>query len=95
MDWLVIIFLCFVITVITAALFCGWIIWAIIRFIVGGITRLAGGAPIRPQLAAVRCARIGCAAQNPTSARFCRRCGLTLPAPHPPQQVAVRRAAVW
>jgi len=45
MDWLLILFLFFVITLITAALFCGWAVWAILRFI---IRVLSGNAPARP-----------------------------------------------
>jgi hypothetical protein len=115
MDWLLILFLFFVITVITAALFCGWAVWAILRFVIRALT---GAAPDRPSIAGnnngnsngnlpgmsmaslppttalntIRCARQGCWAHNPSTARFCRRCGAALTSAEP---VLVRRAAVW
>jgi hypothetical protein len=48
MDWLVILFIFFVVTVITAALFCGWAVWAILRFIIRAISGSASHPPALP-----------------------------------------------
>jgi hypothetical protein len=95
-----VIFLFFVVIVITLALFSGWVLYSIARLAFGGIARLigmsGGGGAARTLASApidvVKCARSGCCAMNPDTARFCRRCGAELPAP---QRVMVRRAAVW
>lgn len=80
---------------ISAILFFGWIVFSIARFFITGIWRLflPGQRPvISSSSAGVHCPQAGCHAENPTGARFCRRCGTPLPRP---QQVQVRRAAVW
>lgn len=102
MDWLAAIFIFFLVIVVTAVLFCGWIILTMVRLTFRGIGALFGpgatdqnGKPRPVQARAsnlVRCPTPRCGAMNPVSARFCRRCGRGLPAA---QKVQVRRAAVW
>ena len=93
----------FVLVVTIAAVFVAiWVIWTTLRVIVGGTVKAigvgAGGNRRRqivaapPPLLNLRCLRQGCWANNPSDARFCRRCGNALPNP---QRVVVRRAAVW
>src|SRR4051812_937427 len=97
------IFVFFIVIVITAVVFFGWVTVAIFSVVLrglgslfapgGGGTRVGGrqmGGTALPHT--VRCQTRGCFAINPMSARFCRRCGRGLPAA---QQVQVRRAAVW
>lgn len=98
LNGFLVIFLFFVVIVITLALFSGWVLYSIARLVFGGIARLIGvSGGGRAQLTStprnsVKCARSGCCAMNPVTARFCRRCGAELPSP---QRVMVRRAAVW
>ena len=90
--------------VLSPFLFVGWVIYSIVRAVVGGVgsvvshgprTMSCGGRGTGNGAAAahtVRCPVDGCHAINPVDARFCRRCGHGLPAA---QRVQVRRAAVW
>jgi hypothetical protein len=83
----------FVIIVLTAIVFFGWIAFMVLRGVFTGIASLFHG----PQRVAingnsVQCPTRGCGANNANHARFCRRCGHALPAA---QHVNVRRAAVW
>ena len=89
---------------ITAVLFGGWLIVAVIRL----ISRMLM-APFRanaePQLTrilpgdaaatatTIRCANDRCRAENPAVASFCRRCGS--PARTAVQPVQARRVAMW
>ncbi|MEO6434969.1 MAG: hypothetical protein ABIP55_04310 [Tepidisphaeraceae bacterium] len=97
----------FVVIVITALIFFGWIAFTVIRLAISGIAALfrpacirapggMGGQRLRQVPVAaqqmVRCATHGCHMMNPAAARFCRRCGRGLPGS---QRVDVRRAAVW
>jgi hypothetical protein len=75
--------LIFIAVVVVAALvFGGWLIIATVRLV--GRALGSGGAqsypgrriPSLPHLA--RCEHAGCLAENPRSARFCRRCGRVL-----------------
>jgi hypothetical protein len=91
------IFIFFAVIVLTAVIFCGWIVFLIGRTILGGFFSLF--TPVRPRMgmgvmrpSTVQCATRMCGAINPAEARFCRRCGRGLPAA---QRVQVRRAAVW
>ena len=95
------IFVFFIVIVITAVVFSGWVMVAIVSVVLRGLGSLftpPGGAKVRRTMAppapphTVRCPTRGCFAINPVSARFCRRCGRGLPGA---QQVQVRRAAVW
>ncbi|MEA2708941.1 MAG: hypothetical protein QOF78_1542 [Phycisphaerales bacterium] len=92
--------LIFILAVVLAPfLFVGWVIFLVVRAIVGGLshgTRAIAGAAANGGAIAQghtqRCPTGGCHAVNPVDARFCRRCGHGLPAA---QRVQVRRAAVW
>jgi hypothetical protein len=87
------IILFFIVIIITAGVFFGWIAITIVRGLFNGVASLIH--PSRPAAAVshtVRCSTPGCGATNPTEARFCRRCGHDLPEA---QRVQVRRAAVW
>jgi hypothetical protein len=91
------IFIFFIVIVLTAVIFFGWVAFAILRFVFGGVSSLFAPArssgPVRAKMAnTVQCPLRMCGAINPAEARFCRRCGRGLPAA---QRVQVRRAAVW
>ena len=100
LSWMLTILLFGVVIILTAVVFFGWIIFSIVRLIVGGVASLFGyrgnpriGPPPRVAINhIVRCRTNGCQAINPVDACFCRRCGRPLPSP---QRVQVRRAAVW
>ena len=83
----------FIVILITAVVFCGWIAFMILRSIFGGVASMFT-PKYRPVTISntVHCPTRGCGAPNPVDARFCRRCGHGLPAA---QRVQVRRAAVW
>jgi hypothetical protein len=94
-------FLFIAITVITAALFGGWVIFSVIRAIwhvIETVFSPTGRSRSRPSPIAIKysamrtCANVRCKTLNPSDAHFCRRCGQYLPQP---QRVAVRRAAMW
>lgn len=90
---IVTIFIFFVVIALTAVVFFGWLVYTIIRLIVGGVSSvLMPEQRTRSVTAGVRCGVAGCQTVNPGDARFCRRCGHGLPAA---QRVQVRRAAVW
>ena len=97
-DLIIGILIFFAVIVITAVLFGGWLMVAIMRFVISGIVAMLGGntAGTRSRtvraLTNVRCPRQGCRTSNPATARFCRRCGSEMPGA---QQVTVRRAAMW
>jgi hypothetical protein len=100
------IFIFFIVIVLTAVLFFGWVAFSIVRFVLGGVGSLfAPGKPGNRLLCpsrrnplggkaanTVQCSLRMCGAINPADAKFCRRCGRGLPAA---QRVQVRRAAVW
>jgi hypothetical protein len=63
--------------------------------------RLGNGVPTAPPVTiahpsnvpnGLHCTNDGCHQLNPTTARFCRRCGRALPTP---ERVGVHRAAMW
>lgn len=83
----------FLVIVLTAVVFFGWIAFMILRAIFGGIASLF--APEKPRQFnsnTAHCMNRTCGCPNPPTARFCRRCGHGMPAAH---RVQVRRAAVW
>jgi hypothetical protein len=86
-----------VVIMITALVFGGWVIFTIIRLIFRVLGALVcPTAPWKrvtatPQ-AMVTCSNPRCRGPNPVAARFCRRCGVALPAA---QRVNVQRAAMW
>jgi hypothetical protein len=93
------IFIFIAIIALTAILFGGWVIVSIVRLLASAATTVfAPNHPTAPNqltsapLSTVRCGNRACLAQNPATARFCRRCGHGLPAA---ARVQVRRAAVW
>ena len=78
---------------VSALVFGGWLIVAIVRLI---SRALGGGRSSAPPAAlpnVVRCAHAGCRAVNPGRARFCRRCGKILGMSEP--AAPVRRVAMW
>jgi ribosomal protein L40E len=96
MSGILTILMFFIVIILTAVVFCGWVVFMIGRTIAGGITSLFPVCPRRREQArisnTVQCPTRMCGAINPSSARFCRRCGRGLPGA---QRVQVRRAAVW
>ena len=83
----------FVVIILTALVFFGWVAFTIIRGLMNGVAGLFHPrSPTAVATNSIRCATPGCGAMNPSEARFCRRCGHSLPSA---QQVQVRRAAVW
>jgi hypothetical protein len=94
MDTVFITILVFIaIMVITALVFGGWLVLAILSLLGRGIGALLGlNRPHPPLLPpapphTVRCGFEKCRAINADRARFCRRCGkmLNVAAPRPPQ----------
>ena len=80
MEALVIIFMVVVAVIIAAVAFAVWALVAVGR----GVTRLV--APKRPARRAPAlpgsvqvCSNVQCRCSNPSHARFCRRCGKSLP----------------
>jgi hypothetical protein len=95
MEWVLTILIFFAVIVLTAVLFVGWLIFSVVRAVVGGVVRLFVPRPSvgRPSVVhGERCMRERCQAINPSGARFCRRCGRLL---RSAQRVPVSRAAVW
>ena len=83
----------FIVIVLTAVVFSGWVAYSLLRVVFRGISSLFTPPQTRTiSMNTARCNNRGCGAQNPTSARFCRRCGNAMPSA---QHVQVRRAAVW
>jgi hypothetical protein len=85
----------FLIGLLAALAFSGWVVVSIIRFIaralVGG--NRAGHAPrVAHAPQRIRCVQPGCRAENPLSARFCRRCGRVIGARQP---APLRQVAMW
>lgn len=89
-----------VLTVLTALLFGGWLIVQVLRGVARVIcraldlpvTRTNAGQIEAKARSSVTCPNPQCRAASAADARFCRRCGQTLPQP---QRVSVRRAAMW
>jgi hypothetical protein len=81
---------------VSALLFGGWLIVSIIRLIGRALgPRPRANALPPPAVNRVRCGREGCGAENPTAARFCRRCGRMLQVRQAPASAPVRRVAMW
>lgn len=87
------IFLVFMgIIIVTAVVFAVWLLLALMKLVFRGVFGLFGvgsrdAGVIGPTYC---CPRRGCHAVNPSSARFCRRCGRELL-----RGEMVRRAAMW
>jgi hypothetical protein len=107
MDTVLITILVFIaIMVITALVFGGWLLLAILRLVGKGIGAMLGVTRSHPPLLppapphTVRCGFEKCRAINAERARFCRRCGkmlnvaATRQMPPVPRQVVDRRVAV-
>jgi len=98
MEVLISILIFIAVIVVTAVLFGGWLIIAMIRLVfhalfgLFGVDQSKARSPAVRALTSVQCPRQGCRTSNPTGARFCRRCGGELPSV---QRVGVRRAAMW
>ena len=86
-------FLAIAIIAITALLFGGWAVVTLLKFVFRGIAAL-GGAGQSHQLPSSEktCGNPACAASNPTTARFCRRCGQPMPGV---QRTQMKRVAMW
>jgi ribosomal protein L40E len=87
-------FIIITIVVVATMLFGAWIVVSILRGLFRGVGWVLHGGRCsssrRP--AGYICARAGCGAVNPASARFCRRCGQQIEiTKHQP----LRSAAVW
>ena len=106
MDIFVAILIFVGVVIVSALVFGGWVIVAIVRL----LARAIGGAPRAPlppaRVAAPRvpqgapwrvlCAQANCRAANPSTARFCRRCGRDVAGPVQGRAGAVvRRVAMW
>ncbi len=77
----------------SAALFIGWVVYVVVRAILNATANMiAPRNTSRSPMTQARCLSSGCGAMNPSSARFCRRCGRAMTGQ---QRVRVRRAAVW
>ena len=81
---------------VSALVFGGWLIVSIVRL----IGRALGPSPRpnalpMPAVNRVRCTREGCRAENPTPARFCRRCGRILNVREAAATAPSRRVAMW
>jgi hypothetical protein len=91
MDAFVAIFVAIAVIGVTAVLFGGWMIVAVMRGLAQGINLLLGPIGGPPRLPArpvsnanvVRCPRARCHAENPAGVQFCRRCGRSLLAEEP------------
>jgi hypothetical protein len=90
-DILFLVLIVFGVGVVGVLVFGGWAVVSVLR-LMGRILFGAGPSRQPPPLSdGVRCANPGCRADNPGRARYCRRCGRTLYAPHP---AVARRAAM-
>jgi hypothetical protein len=86
-----------VVMVMAALLFGGWVIVSIIRLVFRALGAVFSPTPMPRRVSVasspvITCPNARCRSANPIAARFCRRCGVAIPAP---QHVAVRRAAMW
>ena len=82
--------------IVTLLLFGGWVVANVIRLISRGVSGLLGVSHRRPAVAGDRgrrCPRGNCHVENIPSARFCRRCGLSLDAD--PRRLASARRSAW
>ena len=101
-EWIVTILIFVAVIAITAVLFGGWLIVAVInligRLLFAPMRRDAAPTstlvlhPTEPTTT-IRCPNERCRAENPATASFCRRCGS--PARAAVQHVQARRVAMW
>ena len=101
-EWIVTILIFVAVIAITAVLFGGWLILAIINLIgrllfaplrKGGAPESTLVLPAGETTTTIRCPNDRCRAENPVIASFCRRCGS--PARAAVQHVQARRVAMW
>ena len=80
MSPLTFIFVCIAVIVITCVVFGAWIVVSLVKFVLRGVGMLFGGPAKRDvtTIASLCCPRRSCQSLNPTSAHFCRRCGMNL-----------------
>jgi hypothetical protein len=101
-EWIATILIFVAVIAITAVLFGGWLILAILnllgRLLFAPLRK--GGAPestlVLPPgetMTTIRCPNDRCRAENPAIASYCRRCGS--PARAAVQHVQPRRVAMW
>jgi hypothetical protein len=77
---------------VTAALFGGWVIISIVRFIARAMSGQRSTPALQQFGSGPTCTNDRCRTSNPPGAQFCRRCGQSL---GQPQRATVRRAAMW
>jgi|SRR5688500_14703158 ribosomal protein L40E len=83
---------------ISAVLFVVWLVWEVLRLMALVVWRVFFGRRAAPTMIETRpadvvvCPNPRCRGENPTVARFCRRCGSGMPSV---QHVLARRAAMW
>ena len=101
-EWIVTILIFVAVIAITAVLFGGWLILAVINLIGrllfaplrnGAAAESALVLPAAGATTTIRCPNERCRAENPVTASFCRRCGS--PARTAVQTVQARRVAMW
>lgn len=95
-ETITIIFLFTGLVAVSAVIFAIWLFVSIVKWMVGGTMSLVRstttGGRIEPvSLSTFACPRRSCRAVNPSSARFCRRCGQEFLR----QQMARRQACSW
>lgn len=95
MEYVLIIFLFIVMTMITGMLFVVWCAAAAVKLVVGGVRAIFQSPdPVSMPMInrGIVCPNEHCRALSEENARFCRRCGGALPQP---QRVTARRVAMW
>ena len=79
MEALLIILLCLLAVLIAGVVLCVWLVFATIKGVIG-LFRPSRPQPVYAQNPAVQtCDNAHCHCDNPAYARFCRRCGKSLP----------------
>ncbi len=92
MDILFGIIVIFGIALVLVLVFGGWIIVSVVRLIARALHGGRSSALPPPPRNFVRCGHPRCRAENPSGARFCRRCGKML---RVADTVVVRKVAMW
>jgi hypothetical protein len=91
-ETLTIFFVFFGVIAVTAVVFAVWLVLALLRLVFRGLFGICGISP-RPRAVlgpTCTCPGPGCHATNPSTARFCRRCGRELL-----KSNLLRHAALW
>ncbi|HEY0007423.1 MAG TPA: hypothetical protein VGB55_01760 [Tepidisphaeraceae bacterium] len=79
MEALFVILLCIVAILIAAVAICVWLVVATGKAIFGLFSMARRPKPLLINPAVQTCSNAHCACDNPAHARFCRRCGKSLP----------------